>query len=156
MQQCHGPLQRGPSSYLVHPLCVYRMPQNTFPLSAEGLGVKQQQPQLWEVPRVVWCALHFWTVEDKVKFGKLCCLMLVIEVLCFVIPATLTCAGSSGAAWRTLRQGLKSWSKCVSNPLTHRVTAESRGRCRGLLAHGTVLAPLTVLNSLILQVRLVL
>ena len=44
MQQCHGPLQRGPSSYIMRPTHVHLVPQNASPRSAEGLGVKQQQP----------------------------------------------------------------------------------------------------------------
>lgn len=45
---------------------------------------------------------------------------------------------------KNLRTVSKWWSKCVSNPPTHRVSAGSRSKCRGLLAPSAVLALLIV------------
>lgn len=145
MQQCHGPLQRGRSSCPMRPTCWHLVPQNTSsPLyqQTEDFGTQRQQPQLLNcggrggIWAVMLSNVSRWSFGLWHPWGR-----------CH----SVTCAGSSGAAWRALRQGSKSQSKRVSNPAARRVTAESRGKCRGLLAPSDVLAPLTMLNGLIMQ-----
>lgn len=148
------PLQRIPGSYLVCSTHVHLVPQNTSPLCwwlgdkpAAVLTVIGAQRDLGCIPVLncggwggVWEVMpsnvSHWSPGLCHTWGR-----------CH----SVTHAGSSGAAQRTLRQGSKLWSKCVSNPPTHMVTAESRGKCRGLLAPSAILALLTMLSRLITQ-----